>query len=125
MKCHLSLRKGTRSIPDTWVTDYSEDIGNTFASERVFDGLEPARLVIEVTEIILHEADEPDLVGNLFDAHLLAGKRSAQVNLLPVVTDSAVLGHDNGSIMKRIVELAQAGIRPGRFDIEVCRDLHH
>jgi hypothetical protein len=33
--------------------------------------------MIEVAEIILHKADEPDFIGDLFDADLLAGEDSA------------------------------------------------
>ena len=61
-------------MSDTWVTDYTGDIGNTFALEGAFDGLQPAGFVIEVTEIVVHEADEPNVVADLLDADLLAGK---------------------------------------------------
>ncbi len=40
----------------------------------VFDGLQPAGFVIEVTEIAVHEADEPNVVADLLDADLLASK---------------------------------------------------
>jgi hypothetical protein len=33
--------------------------------------------MIEVTEIVLHEADEPYFVANLFDADPLAGEHGA------------------------------------------------
>jgi len=33
--------------------------------------------VIKVSEIVLHEADEPYFVANLFDADLLAGEHGA------------------------------------------------
>ena len=42
------------------------------SSKRVFDGFEPAGLVIKVAEIVFHEADEPDLVADLIDTDLLA-----------------------------------------------------
>jgi hypothetical protein len=35
---------------------------------------EPAGLVIEVSEIVTHEADEPDSVVGLLDADILAGE---------------------------------------------------
>ena len=53
-------------------------------------------LVIEVAEIVLHEADEPDLVADLYDADHLAGKYDAQVDFLPVVTNTAASGDDDG-----------------------------
>ena len=33
--------------------------------------------MIKVSEVVLHEADEPDSVANLFDADFLAGEHSA------------------------------------------------
>ena len=56
---------------------------------RVIDGLEPAGIEIEVTEIVLHEADEPNLVAHLFDADPLAGEHGAQVYFPAFVTDTA------------------------------------
>ena len=37
--------------------------------------------MVEVPEILLHEADEPDVVAHLPQAHPLAGEDGAQVNL--------------------------------------------
>jgi len=37
---------------------------------------------VEEAQIILHEADKPDLVVDLLDAGLLAGEDRAEVNLL-------------------------------------------
>ena len=52
-------------------------MGNTLYTERVFDGLQSTGLVIDVTEIVLHEADEPYFVADLLDADLLAGEDGA------------------------------------------------
>jgi hypothetical protein len=41
------------SSPATWVTDYSGDMGNTFAPKRVLEGVQPAGLVAEISEIIV------------------------------------------------------------------------
>ena len=56
-----------RSVPDTWVTVYTEDIGNTFGPKGFAKGFEPASLVVEVAEIVIHKADEPNPVFGLFD----------------------------------------------------------
>jgi hypothetical protein len=62
------------SVPDTWVTFYTEDIGKHFWSERICKGFEPASLV-EISEIVIHKADEPDRLIGLFDSDGLAGGR--------------------------------------------------
>lgn len=33
--------------------------------------------MIEVAEILLHEADEPEFIGDLLDSDLLAGEKGA------------------------------------------------
>jgi hypothetical protein len=48
-----------RSIPDTWVAVYAEDMGNTLGPKGFARGFEPASLVVEVSAIIIHQADEP------------------------------------------------------------------
>ena len=44
-----------------------------------FDGLQPAGLVIKVSEIVLHVADEPHFVVDLLDADLLCRKSACRV----------------------------------------------
>jgi len=56
-----------RSSPDTWVTERTGYIGNTFGPNGFCK--EHPRLQIEVSsQIIIHKADEPDAVVNFFDA---------------------------------------------------------
>jgi len=43
-----------------------------------FDGLQPAGLVIKVSEIVLHVADEPYFVVELLDADLLCRKSACR-----------------------------------------------
>jgi integrase len=42
--------------------------------------------VIEVAEIIVHEADEPNLAADLFDADALTGEDQAEIDLVPIET---------------------------------------
>ena len=60
--------------------------------ERVLDRLKPRGLGIEVAEIVLHEADEPDAVGDLLDANLLSGEHGTDVNFAALVADAAAVG---------------------------------
>ena len=43
-------------------------------SEGICKGFEPAGLIVEVAEIIIHKADEPNTVLGLFDADGLAAR---------------------------------------------------
>lgn len=53
---------------------------------------EPAGLVVERSQIAVHEADEPDAVVNLSDADGLAGEDGAEIDFALFVTDSAASG---------------------------------
>ena len=77
-----------------------------FWAERILDRLEPTGLIIEVAEIVVHEADEPNLFTDLLDPHVLARERPAEVNLSSRVADAAAPGDGDGPIMARIVQLA-------------------
>lgn len=62
----------------------------------VIEGFESAGLVIAVTEIAVHKADEPNLIAGLFGADALAGKDRAEINLLMVGADAAACGDGDG-----------------------------
>ena len=68
--------------------------------------------MIEVSEVVLHERDEPDFVVDLLDADVLTGKDGAEVDLEPVEADTSAAGDGDGSVVERVVELVQASIRP-------------
>jgi hypothetical protein len=53
----------------------------------------------------LHEADEPDLVVDLLDAHVLASEDSAEMDLLLSEADAATLCDGDRLVMEWIVEL--------------------
>ena len=65
---------------------------------------EPACLVVEIPQIIVHEAGQPDMVLDLFDADGLTGKDEAEVDLLAIVANAAAGGDGDGLVVKRIVE---------------------
>jgi hypothetical protein len=44
--------------------------------------------LVEVAEIIVHKADQPNLVAHLFDADALAGEDDAEIDLLPIESGS-------------------------------------
>ncbi|WP_192252378.1 hypothetical protein [Mesorhizobium caraganae] len=85
-------------------------MGNTFGPKGFWSGSEPTCLVIEVSQIIIHEAAQPDVVLDLFDADGLAGEDDTEVDLLAIVADAAAGGDDDGLVVKRIIEVRQASI---------------
>ena len=64
--------------------------------------------MIEVTEIIVHEADEPNLVADLFDADALTSEDQAEIDLLPIEADAAACGDGDSLVVERVVEVWQA-----------------
>ncbi len=44
--------------------------------------------MVEVAEIIVHEADEPNLLADLLNADALAGEDGAEIDLLPIEADA-------------------------------------
>src|SRR6266478_2558675 len=88
--------------------------GSTFGSEGICKGFEPACLIVEVAQIIVHEADEPNPILGLFDAGGLAGKELTEIDLLAVDADAAARGHGDGLVVEGIVEVWQPLILPRR-----------
>ena len=65
--------------------------------ERILDRFQSARLVIEVSQVVLHEADEPNAVLDLLDADLLASED--QIDLAAFKADPAAVRHDHAPVM--------------------------
>ena len=88
------------------------------------DWLQSAGLGIEVAEVVLHKADEPDTVRDLLDADLLAGEDGGEVDLPSFVADPPTARDQRGPIMKGILEILQAPIGPGGFFVLLRGHLH-
>jgi len=56
--------------------------------------------VVEVAEIIVHEADEPNVLAHLFDADALTGEDDAEIDLLPIEADAPACGHGDGLVVE-------------------------
>ena len=65
-------------------------------------------LQVEVAEIVVHEACEPDVLVDLFDTDILTGEHEAEIDLLPVEADAAAGGDGDGPVMERRVDVRQA-----------------
>jgi len=67
--------------------------------------LNPALFFVKESQIIVHEADHPNLISDLSDAHRLAGERGAEIDFAFVETDSATTSDADGAIVKRVIGL--------------------
>ena len=65
----------------------------------------------------MHEADEPDLVGDLFNANVLSGKNLTQVDLTPSDADTSLGGDCHGAIVEGVVQVGEARIGVWRGSI--------
>jgi hypothetical protein len=76
-------------------------------------------LQIDITEIIVHKADQPDTVVDLFDTHSLTRERGTEIDFLFVDADSSAAGNQSGPIVERIGEFSDAaiGLRGGFLDV--------
>jgi hypothetical protein len=67
--------------------------------------------VVEVAEIIVDEGNEPDFLAHLFDAHLLPGEHSAEIDFLAIEADAPAGGHGSPELTSCIFpELADIGL---------------
>ena len=66
--------------------------------------------MVKVAEIIVHKADQPNLVADLFDAYALASEDLAEIDLLSIEADATACSHSDGSVVERIIELRQAAV---------------
>ena len=53
----------------------------------------------------MHEADQPNVVFDLPDAHQLAGEHGTEVDFMSAKADAAAAGYAHGSIVIRVLEL--------------------
>jgi len=56
--------------------------GKHFWPEGILGGLQSTFLQVDVTEIVIHKADEPDAVFDFLDADGLTSQRLAQIDFL-------------------------------------------
>ena len=65
--------------------------------------------MVEVAEIVVHEAYKPNLIAHLFDADGLAGEDGTDY-FLAIEADAAACGHGHGVVVERVVEFRQTDI---------------
>ena len=83
-------------------------MGDGPRAERVVEGLQGLLLQVEVSEIVMHEADEPNAVVDFLDAELLAGQHGRDVDFLAMQAEPSAGRDENVAVMERVGQLGQA-----------------
>jgi hypothetical protein len=81
-------------------------------TKRIVQGLQSLLLKIDITEIIVHKADQPDTLVDFFDAHSLTCERSAEIDFLSENADPSAARNQNRPIVERIGDFSDAPILP-------------
>src|SRR5260370_14546942 len=83
-----------------------------FWAKRVVERLQSFFLQIDVAEIVLHKADQPNTFFDFFDPQGLSCEDRAEINFFAVQTDASAVGDMNDAVVKRISKFWQATIPP-------------
>src|SRR5579872_4479194 len=81
-------------------------------------------LQIDITEVVIHEADEPDAVVDFFDADGLSGQTSAEIDFLAIKAEPAAVGDNDRLVVKGVVEFLNALVGAAGRRIELARTFH-
>jgi len=75
-------------------------------------------LQIDVAEIVLHKADQPNTFFDFLDTDNLPREDGAEINFFAVETDTSAVGDVDGVVVERIIKFRQAAIltRGGSID---------
>jgi len=65
------------------------------------------------TQVVIHKANQPDIIMHFFDADRLAGEDSTEVNLFATQTGPAAIGDDHDLVVEGIVDIGQSLIGAG------------
>jgi hypothetical protein len=94
-------------------TRFSGAVGVRARSKGILQRLQGFLIQIDISKVAAHEADEPDPVLYLPDADGLSGEGFGKIDFLSVKADATATGDDNRAVMKRVVRLGEAFVRPG------------
>ena len=74
-------------------------------------------LQIDIPEIVVHKADQPDAVVHFLDADGLTGQPHAEIDFLAIEAQPAAAGDHDGAMVKRVVRLRDASVQPWRGNV--------
>ena len=81
-------------------------------------------LVVEEAQVIVHEADQPDVIGDFAHSDGLTGKDLVEIDLASAKAQATALRDDDGAIVEGILQRGK--IRAGALGrpVELCRVVH-
>jgi hypothetical protein len=85
-------------------------MGDNLVPNGLSRGCKVFLLQVEVSEIIVHEADEPNAVVDFLDAEFLASQHGRDVDPLAMQAEASASGDENIAVMERIDPFRQAGM---------------
>ena len=80
--------------------------------------------MIKESQVVLHEADQPDLVADLLDADVLTGEDSTEVYLALANAEAPATRDGDGPVVERVRQLADPAIGTWRRAVELGGILH-
>ena len=83
----------------------ASDMGDNPRAERIVEGLQGLLLQVDIAQIIIHEADEPNALVDLLEAKRLTGKNHGDVDLLAMQADAPAGRDENFAIMEGISQV--------------------
>ena len=92
-------------------------------ARRIYQGLQSSFLQVNIAEIVIHKAVEPDPEVGFFEADGLTGERSTEIDFLAVQTQSAATGDHNGAVVEGIVRFRNALIGSDGSRVDLRRAL--
>jgi hypothetical protein len=61
-------------------------------------------LQIDIAKIVVHEADEPNVLADLLEADALTGEDGAEIDLLAIEADAPAPGDGDGPVVEWVIE---------------------
>jgi len=88
-------------------------MGNNLAPNRLSTGCKVFCPRVDVTDIAMHEAYDPDPVVDLLDAYALTGQYVRDADLLAMHADATASGNEGIAVVQRVGQIGRANLRPG------------
>jgi 2-C-methyl-D-erythritol 4-phosphate cytidylyltransferase len=83
--------------------------GGQSRAERIVDGLQGSLLQVDISWIVVHEADEPNALVDFLDSKLLAGQHAGDA-VFAMQADAPAGGDHDVAVVEGVVQLRQAPI---------------
>src|SRR5437763_429688 len=95
-----------------------------FWAKRVVEKLQSFFLQVDVAEIVVHKANQPNTFFGFFDPHGLSGEDRAEINFFAVQTNTPTVGDVDGLVVERIHKFWQSTIAAEGRSVDFRGALH-